>query len=277
MSGTEARSYASGLTVPCFECDIPLDGLAAGVVCTLDAVIYPWVGAAFRLSVDAGAYPTINLTVLKFLNDRAGSYGEAFAYVNAGSGNNGTGVVSAMAATAAAAPYATVAAAAAAIKVFNTAQYGRADTSGGTIRLVAGTHVHASFASATSGAIPLVIEAADAAAKATTVYQDSGATVSAGCPAKLKFKDLTLRKIGGTVTFLDNAATISTLDRMMVLQNVTVDQNGTSAYAAWIYRTGRLYLIEVDGNARGHLRALFGQCHERDQRGRMFGRLGAAR
>ena len=251
VSAMTSRQFASGLHAPYFEANIDLGSLAAGSICTLDAVIYPWVGSAFQLSVDAGAYPTINLSVLKFLNDRAGSYGDAFAYVDATAGNNATAVVSATGATAAAAPYATIAAAAAAIKTFNAAHYGHSDTSGGTIRLVAGVHAHANFSAATSGAIPLVIEAADVTAKASTVYTDNGANVSAGFPGKVKLKDLTLRKVGGSVIFLDNGATIATLDRMMVLQNVTVDRNGTSTFGAWIYRTGRMYLVEVDGAADG--------------------------
>lgn len=245
VSGQSSRQWGSGLYAPYFECDIPLATLNQGALCTLDVIIHPWVGTRYQASVNGATYPSINFTVLKFLNDRTGGYGQAFAYVNAATGNNGTAVVSATPATAAAAPYLTVAAAAAAIRGFNTTTYGRNNASGGTVRLVAGEHTHFNFQSVVMGEIPLVIEADNPALKSTTIYRDSGSTALNSTPQKLKFRNLTLKKVGAAVTMLDNSATLATLDRMLVLENVAINRNGTSSYGAWIYRTGRCWMIDV--------------------------------
>ncbi len=245
VSAMSSRAWASGLHAPYFEAAIPLATLNQGATCTLDVIIYPWVGTAFQASLNASAYPSINFTVLKFLNDRTGGYGQAYAYVNATTGNNGTAVVSATPATAAASPYLTVSAAAAAVRTFNNTTYSRNNASGGTIRLVAGEHTHATFQSVVIGEIPLVIEAENPSLKTTTIYKDAGANTLNSTPAKLKFKDITLKKIGASVTFLDNSAALATMDRMLVLENVVIDLNSTAAYGAWIYKTGRCWLIDV--------------------------------
>ncbi|MBI1220927.1 MAG: hypothetical protein GC186_20595 [Rhodobacteraceae bacterium] len=251
VSAMSSRQWASGLWAPYFECSLDLTGLNPATICTLDAIVYPWVGVAFQASVQGAAYPSINFTVLKFLNDRSGSYGTAYAYVDAGAGSNATGAVSATAAVAAAAPFQTVAAAAAAVKTFNTGAFGRAEAAGGVIRLVAGSHAHANFAAATANTFPLLIEAADPAAKAATIYTDNGVNVSAGLPAKVKFQNLTLRKVGASVILLDNGAGLANLDRMLVLQNVAFDRAGASAYAAWVYRTGRCWMLDCSGDPAG--------------------------
>ena len=251
VSAMSARAWASGLWAPYFEVALDTTTLAAGAICTLDAIVHPWVGTAFQASAEGAAYPSINFTVLKFLNDRTGSYGTAYAYVNATTGNNATGVASGSASAAAAAPFLTVAAAAAAIKTFNTATFGRSEAAGGVIRLVAGVHAHASFATATANAFPLVIEAADPAAKATTIYTDNGVNVSGGLPGKVKLRNLTLRKVGASAILLDNVAGIATLDRMLVLENVAFDRAGTAAYGAWIYRTGRCWMVDCTGDPAG--------------------------
>ncbi len=252
-----ARQWASGLHAPYFEAALDVSGLAAGAICTVDAVVYPWVGAAFQASVDGAAYPSINFTVLKFLNDRSGSYGTAYAYVDATAGSNGSGSVSASATAAQAAAFQTVAAAAAAIKSFNAAQFGRNEAAGGVIRLVAGSHAHSSFQAATCNAFPLLIEAADPAARASTIYTDNGTSVSGGLPGKVKFRNLTLRKAGGSVILLDNSASLAALDRMITLDGVVFDRNGSTSYAGWIYRTGRLYMVECSGDPAGGI-ASFG-------------------
>lgn len=245
ISAMSSRQWGSGLYAPYFECAIPLATLNQGALCSLDVIIYPWVGTSFQASVSGATYPSINFSVLKFLNDRTGAYGQAYAYVNATTGNNATAVVSATPATAAALPYLTVAAAAAAVRTFNNTTYTRNNASGGTIRLVAAEHVHATFQSVTVGEIPLVIEAENSALKSTTIYKDSGATAVNSTPQKLKFRNLTLKKVGASVTMLDNSATLATLDRMLVLENVAIDRNGTSTYGAWLYKTGRCWMVDV--------------------------------
>ena len=256
VSTMTTASYAgSGFYAPYFEAAINTSTLNQGALITLDVIIYPWVGDAFQASVDASTYPSPNFTVLKFLNDRTGGYGEAYAYVDT-AGNNGTAVVSATPATAAASPYATIAAAAAAIQTFNNTTYSRNNASGGTVRVNTGTFNHGSFSSVAVGEIALVVEAANAGNKSSTIYTDNGTSVTNGMPDKIKFKDMTLKKVGASVVLIDSAATTSTPDNMCVLENVTIDQNSTSSYSGWINRPGRLYLVNCDGGAAATMNTL---------------------
>ena len=92
VTAMSVASYsASGLSVPHFAGDLDFSALAPGALVTVDAEIRPWVGPAFTVSTDAEAYPSVNLTVLKVLNDFDGSYGRAYAYVDPGAGNDGPG------------------------------------------------------------------------------------------------------------------------------------------------------------------------------------------
>ena len=248
VSAMSVVSYtASGLSVPHFAATLDLSGLAQGALCTVDATIYPWVGEAFMVSTDADAYPSPNLTVLKLLNDRTGGYGTAYAYVDAATGDNGTGAVSETPATAAAAPFATIAAAASAVQSFNNATYGRNNASGGVIRLTeAAVHTHSSFSGVAVDDIPLVIEN-DPANSGKAVYQDAGSSTSNSIPDILKFSGITLRRnASGNVIFLDNAASSSPGNRALVLSDCTFDDNGLGAsWGAWIYKVARMWPDEL--------------------------------
>ena len=134
VTAMSVTSYAAtGLSVPHFAGDLDFSALAPGALVTVDAEIRPWVGPAFTISTDAETYPSVNLTVLKVLNDFDGSYGRAYAYVDPASGDDGTGAVSANAVTARGTPYLTLGAAVLGINQFNTTNYGRANVSGGAI------------------------------------------------------------------------------------------------------------------------------------------------
>ncbi|SFT11161.1 hypothetical protein SAMN04488040_3202 [Sulfitobacter marinus] len=240
-SMTSAHFDASGLHVPHFATDMDLTSLTQGAELTIDAVIYPWVGDPFTISTDADAYPSPNLTTLRLLNDRTGAYGTAFAYVDALAGNDATGAVASDAATASAAPFATIVAACVAIRTFNTNTYGRAnDTGGGIIRLVEGVHDFTPFKSqGASTHVPLIIEAADPAKRGSTVLTDGGTSKFNAIPTQLKIRDLTLRKTGESVVFLDSGA--ASPSHLFVTENCIWDANNTSYYGAWVYRVGRFF------------------------------------
>jgi len=248
VTAMSVTSYAaSGLSVPHFAGVLDFSALQAGALITVDAEIRPWVGPAFTISTDGAAYPSVNLTVLKVLNDYNGSYGAAYAYI-APTGNDGTAVTSATAATAQASPYATIGAAVAGINTFNGANYARTGVSGGIVRLEPAVHTHQGFGTHAVTEVPLIIEAADPAQKATTVYQDAGSSVSNGLPDKVKFADLTLRRNAvGSAIFLDNAAMNGSAN-MLVTERCTWDDNGLGApWNAWVYRPGRFWNIDCDG------------------------------
>lgn len=238
---------APGLHAPYYECSLDISTLAQGALCTLDAIIYPWVGAFFRIGTDADSYPSANLTVLKFLNDRTGGYGTAYAYVDPVAGNNATAVTSTNAVTAAASPYLTIAAAAAAVQSFNNSTFARNSASGGVVRLKPGTHARTGFASVIVTQIPLVIEADSPANKATVIVTDNGAHLNDSLPDKTVWRNLTLRKTGASISIFDTNATLATLSNMLALENVHIDQNGQSDYEGWFYRMGRIFAEEVTG------------------------------
>ena len=250
---TDIATYAaSGLSVPHFYADLDFSGLDAGALVTVDAEIRPWIGPSFLLSTDADAYPSVNLTLLKVLNNRDGSYGQSYAYVDAASGNDGSGVASAVATTAEAAPFATVGAAALAISTHNAATNSRTGVSGGIIRLQPGVHTHQSLGTHAVTEVPLIIESANPALKAGTIYQDAGASVANGLPDKTKFRNLTMRRnAAGAAIFLDSAA-FSGSENMLVVEGCTWDDSGLGApWNAWIYRVGRFWNIDCDGQNLG--------------------------
>lgn len=126
-----------GGIVESYKAAIPLGDLQQGDVCTVNAKVYPWIGdasAVLDLEADGVAWPTANpQTLLHFLNDKAGTYGGAIAYVKAGAAG---GTVSLSDATARAAPFPTILAALAAVKAFNNANRGHNDHSGAAVFLM---------------------------------------------------------------------------------------------------------------------------------------------
>lgn len=153
-----------------YSATIPLSALTQGDLCLVNAKVYPWIGdssAVLNLVAD-GSNPTGALTTsqpqtpLRFVNDKAGTYGGGYAYVKAGAG--GAPQVSRTAATARANPYSTINAALTACQAFNNANSGHNDHSGCIIRLMddgaggAVAHVMSAALSATAGGAMTVIE-----------------------------------------------------------------------------------------------------------------------
>ena len=230
-------SNGSGLTAPCFTGTIDATTLNQGEVVTLDAIIYPWVGDSFQVSVDASAYPSPNLTTLKWLNDRTGAYGLSYSYVDPISGNDGTAVTDSNPATAQASPYLTLPAAVTGLQTYNNTNYSRNNASGGTVRLEEGTTIHASYSSVAVDELPVIIEAADAANRDTTIYQDAGASVNNGCCDRLEVRDVTMLQTG-TFIFIDMSASGLSPSTRFNLKRVRFDNGGNTPYSAWIYRHG---------------------------------------
>lgn len=112
-------------------------GLTQGVICTVNAKVYPWLGdasAVLDLNITGTAWPTtLPQTKLRFLCDRTGAYGGGYAYVKSGAIS---GVVSSVTAVARATPYPTITAAVAAMQVWNNANKAHNDVGGGFIRLM---------------------------------------------------------------------------------------------------------------------------------------------
>ena len=237
------RFEASGLQIPHFAANVDLSSLAQGVLLTVDATIYPWVGEAFTLSIGADPYPSPNLTILRLLNDTNGGYGAFYALVDSTTGDDATGQVATARADSATSPFATIVAAAGAIKDLNAAHHGRVDDAGGGVILLAeGVHALTPFKTeGHSSDIPLCIAASDPAKRDTTVLTDGGVNRFNGIPTRLRLRDLTLRKGGPNSVFLDSGA--ASAENLLIAENCAWDANEMGSYGAWVYRVGRFVQI----------------------------------
>ncbi len=232
---------ASGLTVPHFAQTFDTSGFAAGAALTVDAVIYPWVGAAYQASVDGGAYPTINFTTLRVYTPPAL---RPIAYVDPVNGSNTTGVASYDDAAAGANPFLTMNIAVQSITALTGTNAG-----GGIVNLRDGTHnFYPIKAHAGTVTLPLRFVGESAAG---TIIVDRQVSTASSLPQHTRFETLTLQRGGpANVIMLDNAAGLSSANTV-VFDDVTLDTNGHGAYAGFIYRTGRFWLISCTGNMTG--------------------------
>lgn len=177
----------------------------------------------------------------------------AHAHVDAAAGDDGTGAVSEDPATAAASPYASMDAAVAALTAYNSANFGRADAGGAVLRLSDGTHAFAGIgAAAGTTSFPLTIEDES---RAGTILPDAGGDTYSSIPRHVRFRNLTLRKTGGSLIFLDSNT--GDFGGFIHLDGVTVDANGQSIYGGWIYRVGRIVATETE-DAGGLIGKTFG-------------------
>jgi hypothetical protein len=243
--------WPNGQHVPVFRANVPLAPLTQGDTLTIDAVIYPWVGAAFQLSVDGDAYPSPNISTQRAHCDKDGTYGRLIAYVATG-GNDGTGVVSTTATTAEAAPFATISAANIALKAANNTDFSRNNLSGCICRLETGDHEFAAPNPNGDDAadIPYLLEPADAADKATTSLTQSASHNFDSMPLYVEFSQLTLKKGPNNTVMLQNDLA-STLEPMLIYDRCTFDLDGNLRRGSYNWDTGRNYLFGCDGDDIG--------------------------
>lgn len=121
-----------------YKASIPLTALNQASlstdICTVNAIVYPWLGTSYNLSTSGTAWPTANPdTLLRFTNDKNGTYGGAHVAVQVGAAG---GTVQASYASALTTPYPTINAALAAVQTWNNANKGHNDHSGATIWLM---------------------------------------------------------------------------------------------------------------------------------------------
>lgn len=147
-----------GNIVEAWKATVPLTALTQGLLCSVNAKVYPWIGdssAVLDLSTDGITWPTARpRTLLRFLNDKTGGYGGAVACVKAGASG---GTVQSSLSAARATPFPTINAAIAALPAWNNANKGHNDHSGSTVYLMddgaGGAVAHAPAAGFTSTAV----------------------------------------------------------------------------------------------------------------------------
>lgn len=180
-----------GQRVEAWKAQVPLAALAQGDVCHMNAIVKPWIGEAWDLSVNEYAWPTANpQTRLRFLCDKTGGYGGAFACVKAGVTG---GTVQTDIATARTTPFPTVIAARTAIGTWNGANKGHADLGGADIYLMddgAGGPVDHAFAAGFGGTAGLTwinVRPDPANAGLARVAVGSGSTTLRSTPSLVRW------------------------------------------------------------------------------------------
>jgi hypothetical protein len=232
---------ATGLGVDSYRASFTAADFAAGAAITIDAIIYPWAGPSYRLSVNGNPAPNLKNTVI-----RGYRVTPVYAYV-AATGDNTTGVASTDPATAAASPCQTINGAAVKIRAANNALFARDEIGGGVIRFPVGTWAVGNTTASSSAGLPvttacLVYESITPADKATTILTDNSVTQSgANIAPRAVVRNLTLRRISATGQLFRSSETLTTA---LVLQNCDLDRNGQVSEPLWINRFGRLWLID---------------------------------
>jgi hypothetical protein len=240
-----AGGYASGHFANYFTAPLDFSTLTAGDLVSIDAIIYPWLGDRFQISLQGATHPSPNLTLLKVFNDTNQSYGTVYAYVD-GLGA-GLKAVSTNPNSAITTPYPTIAAAATAIQTYNNTNFGRNNVSGGVIRITASTTITGLGTDTmdtviADGKIPLIIEGVD---RQSSIYTNTTSGSNNDIPGLLKMRNLTFKKSGASVTGFDGKNLLSNL---LVFEDVTFDGNNQSSYAGWLIQFGRGYFINTTGN-----------------------------
>lgn len=232
-----------------YRVTVPLSALNQGELCQANIRLVPWIGdstAILDFAADGYAWPTANpQTPLRFLNDKAGTYGGAIAFVRAGAG--GTGVVSRDPAVARASPFATLALAFAALAAFNNTNSTPAhnDHSGSTIYLMdngaGGAVAHTIAASITTaaglcwtdirkdpsatGAVSLTMDAIRAIPDKTRWFVDINHTAGNGFDGGSGGGAKMLAFGGGTITSTSSGP-LHYRNGLVYLSNVTINATG---------------------------------------------------
>lgn len=235
----------SGLSACVYEGSLDFSSLADGDLCTIDAVIYPWVGNAFTVSTDADTYPSPNLCVLKVFNNYQGTAAPIYAYVD-GVGA-GTPTASTTEATALANPFADDAAALAAIETLDGTDVDR-----GVVKFMAGTHLLQNTNARTVTDRPPIYTRDPAAAKSAVNLQNRQ-TVQNHMLDMLKVYDVTVQRGDSAFAYqwANGGASASDMDHMIIFEDVDFDLNGFSAQTPTLAQVGRLFQVNCTGDNIG--------------------------
>ena len=228
-----------GQRVEAWKQSIPLGALTQGELCQGNAVVKPWIGEAWDLGEEGVAWPTgCPQTRLRFLCDKAGSYGGAIAFVKAGASG---GAAALDEATARASPFPTINAAFAALPAFNLANRGHNDHSGATVYLMddgaggAAAHaISAAFGGVAAGKCHSTITVDPLATGAVSL---SHVTANRTVPSMLRWHRVPITAAFG----LDGGSTAN--DSVQVYDDLTVTVAGNSA--PFNYRNGLCWLRNV--------------------------------
>ena len=222
-TSTLSTRQTQGYIAECFAATIDFSGMTQGVICNVNAKVYPWIGdsdAVLDLSVDGTAWGTaLPQTLLRVFCDRTGAYSGAFAYVRTGAS---AGTVSTTAATAAADPYPTIESAATALRAWNNSNKSHDDMGGTTMRLMddgAGGDVtyslSASLANSTATGIYTIEKDPDT--EATISYTGNGVLLF---PTMARWRNMRIASNAGSTYTLVNRSVAS---GVLILDGCEID------------------------------------------------------
>lgn len=249
QSGHTSRSTTTDMTlttrtgdanpVLVYAATMDIDALNQAEVINVNFIAYPWVGDETSIlnsavGGDGYAQPDERLGTLNELNDKAGTYGIGYAYVNRLTGNDSTGkVYSSQSLAETGKPYFTIGAAGAALKTYHNLNGvpARNNAGGGIILLSEGNHPF-------PGTVPssdlgttmdtwLIIKPASNASKANT-------KISSGSGSSLKATRLKIEGVTVSPSVSSNGGlTGRTAGDVMWLHNNTINATTSSPIFAW--------------------------------------------
>ncbi len=260
-------SVANSQPPECYKATMDFTTLNDATQCTINAKVYPWIGdstAVLDLSASGYSWPTsLPQIPLQVYNDKGGTYGGAYAYVDNVGG--GTPQVSTTAATAAANPYASIPLAMAAIQTFNAGRaLAHTDLGGGIIRLkeVGGantTHAINAAMAQTGGSTWCTVEADPAATHVITITW----TTQRASPTMMFWRNVTYTPNAQTYNILGPNSTPRSL---VALDNVIFNNAAAKVFGGWfdiwyltnITTTGTFDALQIDAPTSNV--ALMGGC-----------------
>lgn len=246
MTQSTVGTTTYGNPVPVFADDIDISSLADGLY-SVGLEAYPFFGNVRYISGTDGFGPTGTWSAstamtanvpkrIPFRKDSAGTFGRIYAFVDASTGNDGTGVASATLATAAASPFATISAAAAAIQTASNSTLSRNNCANHVIRMRLGSYAgfHGSsntLPSRTMGDVWLTIERdpATTSGPADVTLTPAGSTAQRQSANRAKYREITIAGTGSPV--IDNvaAASLGNFAQETWFEGCVITGNGSQA------------------------------------------------
>ena len=205
-----------------YACDLDISTLANPATVTCNAKVYPWIGGAAAVVDSADSAVAREFSPRVYLRNTSLAAAPVYAYVNASTGNDTTGVVSTNAVLAEAAPCLTIAGAINRIHAVNASQ------DGCIIRLMAGTHVFSTtaiIATRTQTVGELVITRDPNTTRAAAIVQHAAVRARLGATAGwMRFKDISITRTS-TSTIQGEAASALRL----TFESVNYDNGSNNA------------------------------------------------
>jgi hypothetical protein len=219
-------------SVQVYAATIPVSTLTQSDIIEVNFKAYPWVGTSSAILNSATtsngyAQPNERLGPIYEINDKSGTYGYAYAYVNPrGSDTTGT-VYSTQSAAEAGSAFLTIKKASDAIQTYNNSNYSRNEAGGGTILLGAGTTTYPGLSTVDVGTMNtwLTITRTSTTSKSAVILDTDGNNRTSRI-TRLKITGITIKSSSASTIITGRTAT----DALWLHDNI-IDRTGTGIVA----------------------------------------------